>query len=81
MHRNVVLELYVALWTASQPNSKIFMIVVCLVSFPKIHIWRFMISKFLLWWSTRDSIFLHVFVKLKVSFDNSISERFSQGLL
>ena len=54
MHRNDVLELHVALWTVSQPNSKIFMIVVCLVSFHKIHIWRFMISKFLLWWSTRE---------------------------
>ena len=47
------LELHVALWTVSQPNSKIFMIVVCLVSFHKIHIWRFMVVKFLLWWLTR----------------------------
>ena len=53
MHKNIVLELHVDHWTFSQPNSKIFMVVVCLVSFHKIHIWRFMISKFLLWWSTR----------------------------
>ena len=53
MHRNVVMELHVALWTVFQPNSKIFMIVECLVSFHKIHIWRFMVGKFLLWWSTR----------------------------
>ena len=46
MHRNDVLELHVVLWTVSQPNSKIFMIVVCLVSFHKIHIWRFMVGKF-----------------------------------
>ena len=31
-------------WNCSQPNSNIFMVVVCLVSFHKIHIWRFMIK-------------------------------------
>ena len=29
------------------------MIVGCLVNFHEIHIWRFIIGKFLLWWSTR----------------------------
>ena len=38
------------LCTVCQPSSETFTIVVCFVSFRKIHIWRSMIGKFLLKW-------------------------------